>query len=58
MSDAGKQLLDALYSLHPQKALQLVTSWDPQRIRDAAQDKNDEVRMLFGMMLCDIGFIL
>ena len=57
MSDAGKQLLDALYSLHPQEALQLVTSWDQQRIQDAAQYE-DMVRMLLGMILCDISYTL
>ncbi|EDQ90936.1 uncharacterized protein MONBRDRAFT_24090 [Monosiga brevicollis MX1] len=37
MGDDGKQLHDACWSSDPQEALQLVTSWDQQRIRDAAQ---------------------
>ncbi|EDQ84254.1 uncharacterized protein MONBRDRAFT_34771 [Monosiga brevicollis MX1] len=40
MSDDGKQLYWACWSSDPQKALQLVTSWDQQRIRDAAQYKD------------------
>ncbi|EDQ84314.1 uncharacterized protein MONBRDRAFT_30380 [Monosiga brevicollis MX1] len=41
MSDDGKQLYMACLTLDPQKALQLLTSWDQQRIRDAAQYKDD-----------------
>ena len=39
----------------PQEALQLLTSWDHQRIRDAAQHKG-YVRMLFDMLLCKLGY--
>ncbi|EDQ84126.1 uncharacterized protein MONBRDRAFT_13109 [Monosiga brevicollis MX1] len=39
MSEDGEQLYRACDSSDPQKALQLVTSWDQQRIRDAAQYK-------------------
>ncbi|EDQ87463.1 uncharacterized protein MONBRDRAFT_27345 [Monosiga brevicollis MX1] len=39
MSDDGEQLFSACDSSDPQEALQLVTSWDQQRVRDAAQYK-------------------
>ncbi|EDQ86135.1 uncharacterized protein MONBRDRAFT_11178 [Monosiga brevicollis MX1] len=39
MSDDGEQLYDACYSSDPQEALQLLTSWNHQRLRDAAQYK-------------------
>ena len=58
MSDDGWQLYVACWSSDPQKALQLLTNWDQQRIQDAAQYENGWVRMLFGMMLCDIGYTL
>ncbi|EDQ84722.1 uncharacterized protein MONBRDRAFT_39174 [Monosiga brevicollis MX1] len=37
----GKQLFDACRSSNPQEALQLVSSWDQQRIRDAAQKRSE-----------------
>jgi len=40
MSDDGGQLYRACYSSDPQKALQLLNSWDQQRIQDAAQYKS------------------
>ncbi|EDQ88308.1 uncharacterized protein MONBRDRAFT_26336 [Monosiga brevicollis MX1] len=40
MSDDGKQLYRACDSSDPQEALQLSTSWDQQRIQDAAQYKD------------------
>ena len=51
MSYDGEQLFDACYSSDPQEALQLLTSWDQQRIQRAAKYNTEGVGQLFGTTL-------